>query len=286
MAKKGKTLRAARIAVQVVVFTVITWALMAWPTALAALVVDNIEAWMLIPASLLGAMSVAGVWIMVTLVFGRIYCSTVCPVGTMQDISARIYGIVRRKKKIYRYDAGRPWYVRAAMLSILVMTVIMGSVAVSWSLMPFLQVSPVNSYMDMVALTERPIAGLINNIEGMPSSYRIIISAVINLVFILTMGALRGRDLCNSLCPLGSALGILGGMAMMRMDIDTDKCTHCRRCEQVCKCSCVDSEAGTVDMTRCVACFDCTAVCPDGAMRYTTHRHSLSTPMLMKINPG
>ncbi|MDE6039506.1 MAG: 4Fe-4S binding protein, partial [Paramuribaculum sp.] len=36
------------------------------------------------------SLTVFAVWILLTLVFGRIYCSTVCPAGTLMDVSARM----------------------------------------------------------------------------------------------------------------------------------------------------------------------------------------------------
>ena len=37
-----------------------------------------------------------------TLIFGRVYCSVICPLGVMQDVISWISG--RRKKKKYRFS--------------------------------------------------------------------------------------------------------------------------------------------------------------------------------------
>ncbi len=154
------------------------------------------------------------------------------------------------------------------------MTAGLGAAATDWALMPFIQISPTDSYEEIVyAVTP----------EEHHRGLRLIVAAGVNLVFIVAMGMWRGRELCNTLCPLGAGLGALSTMSLMQIDIDTDRCTHCRRCEDVCKAQCVNSEIGTVDASRCVRCFDCLAACRDDAIHLTTRRHRLSLPMLQKI---
>lgn len=165
------------------------------------------------------------------------------------------------------------------MLILLIVTVALGAAATQWALMPFVQVSPVDSYSLIVeAVTPDDAAAL-------HPGWRLTIVALVNLLFIVGMGVFYGRTLCNSLCPLGAALGSLNTLSLFQVDINTDVCTHCRRCEDVCKAFCIDSTAGTVDASRCVTCFDCLAVCPDDAIRYTTRRHRLSIPMLRSVKP-
>jgi len=279
-----RVLKIARVAVQLIVLTVITWILMASPTLLVATLRGCVERWQLIPMSMLGSLTVVCVWLVVSLVFGRIYCSTVCPLGALQDIAARIPRL-KRNHKSYRYKTGQPWFVRVAMLAILFMALCFGSLAASWAVMPFLQVSPYDSYSSMITSLAIPVAGWISGADAVPVAGRMVISAVINLVFLVSISAVRGRDVCNTLCPVGAALGSINTLALFQFDIDTDRCTHCRRCEDVCKSMCVDSDAGTVDATRCVTCFNCVAACPDDAIHYTTRRHRLSLPMLQSIKP-
>lgn len=70
----------------------------------------------------------------------------------------------------------------------------------------------------------------------------------------------------------------------MRIDIDTDRCTQCRKCEYVCKAECIDLTSHVVDGSRCINCFNCLSVCDDDAIHYTYTRKQLSIPMMQKIN--
>ena len=229
------------------------------------------------PLALSGMLVTVVFWLAVTLIFGRVYCSVMCPVGTLQDVAARLRP--KSLRKPYRYTPPAPWYVRAGMITILAVTASLDIATTQWALMPFIQVSPVDSYeIILESVTRTDTMAIIR------PGWRLTIAAIVNLMFITGMGLMYGRTLCNSLCPLGGVLGSLNTMSLFQFDINTDACTHCHRCEDVCKASCINSTEGTVDASRCVSCFDCLTACRDGAIRYTTRRHKLSIPMLQSVN--
>lgn len=274
----GKSLRIIRIVLQVSVMVVLTGLLLATPAAAVLACRDGLMHWMLMPLAMGGVLLTVVFWICVTLIFGRVYCSVMCPVGTLQDIASRLRP--RSMTRPRRYEEGAPRYVRLGMIALLVVTAALGTAAAQWALMPFVQVSPVDSYELMVETITPPHDGSLH------PGWRLMIASAVNFVFIVGMGLFRGRTICNTLCPLGGALGSLSTLSMLQIDINTDECTHCRRCEDVCKAFCINSSAGTVDASRCVACFDCLAACPDKAIRYTTRRHKLSIPMLQSVKPS
>ncbi len=75
-------------------------------------------------------------------------------------------------------------------------------------------------------------------------------------------GMAARTHICNTLCPVGTILGCVSRNSAMRIDIDTDRCIQCRRCEHVCKAECIDMQSHVVDMSRCVVCFDCLPCAP------------------------
>lgn len=88
------------------------------------------------------------------------------------------------------------------------------------------------------------------------------------LVALAVLAWKNGRTYCNTICPVGTVLGLLSQFAMLRPVIDKSKCTGCRLCERGCKASCINIKNNTIDRSRCVACFDCISNCRQGAISY------------------
>ena len=100
------------------------------------------------------------------------------------------------------------------------------------------------------------------------------VSAGVALVTLLVVGWMsvrHGRLYCNTLCPVGALLGIFSSVSMFRIRMAQDACGSCRRCQRVCKAGCIDLEEKTVDIRRCVGCFNCLAVCPGQGITLGNH---------------
>ena len=60
-----------------------------------------------VPALLSLSVGILLFLIVLTLLFGRIYCSTICPMGILQDIIARLSKSTSKKKKRYSYSPAK-----------------------------------------------------------------------------------------------------------------------------------------------------------------------------------
>jgi len=213
-----------------------------------------------VPAVMALSLSVLAFWIAVSLVFGRIYCSTVCPAGALMDLFSR----TRPRHKVYRHS--REWRtLRLVCFGVFAILLMLPLPVVSRWLEPY------GFY-----------AGLVESV----TSGRVCFAAFVSVAALGTVAAVsyrRGRLLCNTLCPVGTLLGSVSRRSAFHIDINTDRCTQCRRCVDVCKSECIDLNDHVADMSRCVVCFNCLTVCPDDAIRYTLDRHKLSTPLMQKI---
>lgn len=199
-------------------------------------------------------------WAALTLIFGRVYCSTVCPTGVLLDIFGRMRGGRR-----YSWSRPRP-AVRMAVLVFVAACFVAGVTAVVALLDPY------GAFTRIVGACVCPLAigacGLL--------------VAVLTLAVIAVSGLRRGRLICNTICPVGSLLGIISRRSLYHADINTDLCVNCGRCADVCKAECIDLTDHVVDASRCVTCFDCMDVCPNEAMTYRRGRHRLSMPMMQR----
>ena len=225
-----------------------------------------------------GAIGWVLLWLAVTLLMGRIYCSTVCPMGTLLDVAARLL----RRGRPYRFAPG------SNMLRYAIAACVLVCIAVPVRIVPVL-IDPDSAYTVIVWELLRPAVAWSKELLGAPPVYVAaatslgLTAAIVLLITVGIFARLGGRTACNTICPAGAILSLASRRALWHFDINTDVCTHCRLCEDACKAQCLDSEIGTVDMSRCVVCFNCTDVCPDKAISYTIRRHQLATPMMRGI---
>lgn len=209
-------------------------------------------------------------WFIVTFIFGRIYCSTVCPLGTMQDCISHAALKMRRHK---RYHYSRPlWAVRWLFLAAMMLGLTGLSLTLTLTLDPYYSFNRIMTGVAIPAFT----------LGAFYVSLATAAAAAATFVVVLLLSATRGRLLCNTICPVGTALGLASISPVFRIDINTDRCTGCNRCVDVCKAACIDPWSHTVDTTRCVVCFNCTATCPNNAITYTCRRYRLRHPLLMQ----
>lgn len=213
-------------------------------------------------------------WVLITFIFGRIYCSTVCPLGTFQDCISRVSAFARRGTH-YRYSPPL-WSVRWAFLIIMLVAM------TGFSLTLTLILDPYYSFNKMIAGVAIPAFTL----GAIYVSLAEAASGLLVFLIVLFLSAFWGRRLCNTICPVGTALGLVSVSPVFRIDINTDRCIGCNRCVEVCKASCIDPWAHTVDTTRCVVCFNCTAACNNNAITYTWRRFKLRHPLVMQNRPN
>ncbi len=213
--------------------------------------------------------------LVLTLLFGRVYCSTLCPLGVMQDLISRLAGQRNRRAGRHRgqfhYRAPHQW-LRHGLLALTVGAALLGS------LLPLLLLDPFSIFGRIMSQLVRPLLIGANDLAGRglelievyalaPVGWPQTAAAVLGLTLgtlalVAIMAARHGRLFCNTLCPVGTLLGLIGRHAAWRIRIDHHRCTRCAECAIVCKASCIDLRSGRVDADRCVLCFNCIAACP------------------------
>ncbi|MDR1553469.1 MAG: 4Fe-4S binding protein [Prevotellaceae bacterium] len=227
------------------------------------------------PALLSAMAGIAGVFIfliLITFLFGRIYCSFICPTGIFQDAVTFIANIFKSRKK-RRFAYAKPHRIlRYVIMTLVVALLILGSTKC------LLNLDPYSNYGRMAENVFRPVIISANNTGAslFPTTfYHInyktftlgsIIYSALFLVIIALMSALRGRLYCNTVCPVGSLLGLISKYSVFRIAINKTKCTHCRLCEIACKSQCINSKNEQVDSSRCVQCYNCTVSCKHSAI--------------------
>ena len=217
---------------------------------------------------------------LLTLLFGRVYCSVLCPLGVFQDMVAW-FG-KRRKKLPYSYSPALSW-LRYGMLGVFIIALVAGIGSVVALLAPY------SSYGRIAANLFAPVWQWGNNLLAYMAqradsyafyetdvwlkSLPTFIIAVVTFAVITILAWRNGRTYCNTVCPVGTVLGFLSRYSLFRVTIDADKCNGCSLCARQCKAACINHKEHRVDYSRCVACMDCVATCKHGAIRYE-RRHA------------
>ncbi len=212
--------------------------------------------------------------LVLTLVFGRIYCSIICPLGVLQDIMARLH----RKKNKYNYSKEVKWL----RYSVLVIFVIAGFAGLG-SLFQLL--APYSAFGRIATMIFQPLWKLGNNalamvaeridsyafysVETWMRSLPVFIIAAVTLAVLFVLAWRGGRTYCNTICPVGTVLSFFARFSWLKIRFDEDKCRNCSLCSKNCKASCIDYKTHTVDYSRCVACGNCISSCNFGALTYS-----------------
>ncbi|MFN3162183.1 MAG: 4Fe-4S binding protein [Pseudohongiellaceae bacterium] len=163
-----------------------------------------------------------------TLLWGRVFCSSLCPFGAVQDVLTALVP----KRWLYRPPAWfheRAIYLKYAILAVLV----------------------------LLAITHSELS-LFQFFEPFGTLFFFSSSVVLWAILLLTLGfsLVIPRFYCRYLCPLGAALGTLSLLSPLRIE-RVPQCQVCKMCEQACPTGAI--HGADIDFKECVRCDICEA---------------------------
>ncbi len=211
-----------------------------------------------------------------TVLFGRVYCSTICPLGTLQDVVIRISDRMQRRSW-YRYKPA-PLVIHYGLLAVSVAAGLAGSMALIDLFEPFSNFGRILTNLgDPVVVSVNNAVAFILGRFGIFALYRVplihlqlvvLLYTLGFLAFIIYLSLVHGRLFCNLLCPTGAVLGIVSRVSLFKIGIVEERCTDCGLCEMVCKANCIHSDTRKIDFHACVGCFNCIDACPTVALKF------------------
>jgi polyferredoxin len=182
----------------------------------------------------------------VSFIAGRAFCGWMCPVGTLQDFLANLSKRYFRNKK--KQPAGKqiPLPFRISLrndawlrsLKYLVLAIILQ--ASTFAVYPPLrEICPARALLSFQLTT--------------PLLWSVLITFVITSL-------VNRRFWCKYLCPLGAILAPFNKVAPLRLVLNTDSCTNCRRCESACPMDIPDL-THNLRSAECIECLQCQETC-------------------------
>ncbi len=231
-----------------------------------------------LPAVLALNFAVVSALVLLTLLFGRVYCSVVCPLGVMQDIISWIHGKTKKKNRFrFGWSPAKNW-LRYIVLVLFVVGLVLGAHSA------VVLIAPYSAYGRIAGNLFAPLYQWGNNLlawmaerAGNYAFYSVDVwiksvstfaAAVLTFIVVGVLAWRNGRTWCNTICPVGTVLGMLSRFSFFAPVIDTDKCRDCGLCGRQCKASCINMKEHRIDYSRCVACMDCIETCNEGAVRF------------------
>lgn len=193
----------------------------------------------------------AGILIL-TFLFGRFYCSTICPFGILQEFMALLF----KKKGVLQKNLPQNLPLKYFIAALTFGALIGGSALI------IRYIDPYTMFGSAISLT---LVGLIFTF------------AVLALVFF------KNRYFCINICPVGAVLGLISKISLNKIYIDKEKCVSCGLCAKSCPAGCINKIAPSphsadaswrgefyVDNETCVKCLKCLGECRKGAIKFGT----------------
>jgi NosR/NirI family transcriptional regulator, nitrous oxide reductase regulator len=167
-----------------------------------------------------------------TLLWGRVFCSSLCPFGALQDfitrfLPRRLLPRNWRQLKVPQWLHDRALYIKYAVLALILLTALVQSnISIFQYFEPF---------------------GTLFFFSPSLLLWSILIAIVLGCVLV-------DRFYCRYLCPLGAALGLVSLLSPFRIK-RVPQCTLCKVCEHACPTGAI--RAAAIDFKECVRCDIC-----------------------------
>lgn len=211
-----------------------------------------------------------------TFLFGRIYCSIICPLGVMQDV----FGWLGKKSKKNRYTFSKEYkWLRYGLLAIFIAGCLAGVGTIIELLAPYSAFGRICTMLlqPLWMLGNNALASIAEHYESYAfygvdvwmKSLPVFFIALLTLIIIAILAWRNGRTYCNTICPVGTVLSFISRFSLLKIHFDEDKCKNCSLCTKNCKAACIDFKNHKVDYSRCVVCGDCIKRCKFGALSYS-----------------
>lgn len=197
------------------------------------------------------------------LLFGRVFCGYLCPLGALQEFAGSVRRLLGMKSRATVPPGIDKWG------RILKYVVLAFFTAGSWTTASLV----IRPYDPWVAWTHLSSGELVTEFSV---GLGVLLVAVIGSVF-------YDRVFCKYACPMGALLALMKPLAVYGIVRDTETCIDCGACTKACPVNIDVAVAEKVTSAECLSCNECVNACPvPDALSVTQH----STPGAPALSPN
>jgi ferredoxin len=237
--------------------------------------------------------------IIATILFGRFFCSFVCPFGTLHHMTGAFRPALKGKAMI---DANRKTSNQRIKYFLVIVFFAAAAVGVNYaglmdpfsflfrsfavSIMPAIGIG-LRNFFEVLAFSDikflnflgyglEAVSAPIFGYEDKAFQTGWVIGFL--FLFIMFLNRIRPRFWCRVLCPLGALLGISSKFSILTLEKDEEKCTHCGACVKTCQGAASPEPGEQWQNAECLLCFNCTSTCKENALSFRLRPLTEKTP--------
>lgn len=211
--------------------------------------------------------------ILLTLLFGRVFCNWVCPLGTLHQFVGWLFNTRNSKERIEQNRYRSIQFFKYTVLIVFLIMAVLGSLQVGlldpMAMMYRAMGTVFAPASDM--LVSKMDTTLLDGLKFGPGvANRVFVGSFwIGVLFLAFVAAnlWYPRFYCRVLCPLGALLGLLSRFSLFRINRDVSKCTDCNLCLD--RCEGASDPHRKLRVSECLACMNCLDDCPEDALGFT-----------------
>ncbi|MCL2799547.1 MAG: 4Fe-4S binding protein [Endomicrobia bacterium] len=171
--------------------------------------------------------------LIMTFLFGRLYCSALCPLGILQEF----IGVFKKKNSGTQKNLFFKYIIAA---------IVFGTLAGGTACI--LRLAEPYTYFG--------------------SAFTLSALGIIAVIVIIVIIFIKDRFFCTNICPVGTVLGLISKFSVNKIYLQKTTCTSCGICGNICPAGCINTKEKTVDNEICIKCLKCLNVCPVNSVKY------------------
>lgn len=183
--------------------------------------------------------------VLVSLAFGKAFCSWLCPVGFISelvgDFGQKLFGKNLKVPKFLDYPLRALKYLLLAFFVYSIFFVMSRAALKAFLDSPYNIVADIKMYYFFAEI----------------SQFSLIVIGILLLLSVIIRGFW-----CRYLCPYGALLGLISFLSPNKITRNAQSCIDCGKCSKVCPSAIKVDKLKIVLSDECTSCLNCVDVCP------------------------